>query len=268
MKILTHRINYSYGDKIEIIPVFDVHYGNKWCDIKSLITYLEEHKGAYIIGGGDLLDSITIKDFRYRKSADGNKEGDDVIDQQVKKMVEILMPYRDRIIGLATGNHEDTITEKCGTNPTKRMCEALGCEFLGYSGLIKIVMSETNKEGKKSRTRTVVVRYHHGWGGGSRTQGADLTKYSKDLVYWDADIFMYGHVHRRQSDRVPRLGLSGEKLVSKPKIILICGTYLKTYSDNTDPTYSEKAGYPPIEIGGLSFTIQPTSKWVKIAIND
>ena len=262
MRILKYNINYKYGEKIEIIPVFDVHAGNKWSDVTKLKSFLEEHKGAYIIGGGDLMDSIVTKDFRYRKSSDGS-EGDAIVDESVDKMAAILEPYKDRIIGLATGNHEDTITEKCGTNPTKRLCNRLDTEFLGYSGLIKLVLSENG-----SRTRTVVIRYHHGWGGGSRTQGADLTKFSKDLAYWDADIFLFGHVHRRQSDVVPRLGLSGMKLISKPKVMLICGTYLKTYSDGTDPTYSEKMGYPPVETGGLSFTIQPQQRWVKIKVSE
>ena len=115
--------------------------------------------------------------------------------------------------------------------------------------------------------RKVVIRGHHGWGGGSRTQGADLTKYSRDVAYWDADIFGYGHVHRLQDDRIPRLGLVGKKLIAKPKVMVICGTFLKTLSEDASPSYSERAGYPPTEIGGAIISIKPDShKWVDIRV--
>lgn len=257
MKVIQCPIPYKLGDTIRIKPMFDVHYGAKACDIKAFKAYLSDSDSkTYFIGGGDLLDSITVQDIRYRKSNDISP-GDDIIDSQVQDMVDILMPYKDRILCLATGNHEDVITKKCGTNPTKRIAKALGVEFIGYSGLIKLSFRENSGRG-----RTVVIRLHHGWGGGSRTQGADLTKYSKDLQYWDADLFLYGHTHRTVTDRVPRLGLSGTKLISKPKIMCICGTYLKTLSSGADPTYSEIKGYPPVDVGGVTIEIKPNQKWV------
>ena len=71
-------------------------------------------------------------------------------------------------------------------------------------------------------------------------------------------------MHRKQSDRIPRLGVVGETLVSKPIMLGMCGTFLKTYSKGTDATYSEKKGYPPVEIGGLRLNIKPTEKCVKM----
>ena len=144
----------------------------------------------------------------------------------------------------------------------QRLCELLQVPFVGYSWLLRILLSSNGGAG-----RCVIIRGHHGWGGGSRTQGADLTKYSKDVAYWDADVFMYGHVHRLQSDRVPRLGLSGERLISKPKIMILCGSWLKTYSGNNNPTYSEQKGYPPIEMGGATLKIKPTYKWVDMRVD-
>jgi len=260
MVVFTYRINYKLGDTIKIKPLFDVHYGNTNCDVNATKRYLAEEndRNTYIIGGGDSLDSIIVTDKRYRKSADA-AEGEAIIDEAIDGVEKILTPYKDKIIGLASGNHEDTILLRANTDPIARLCKALECKNLGYSGLIRLILSENG-----SRGRTVVIRYHHGWGGGSRTQGADLTKYSKDLAYWDADIFLYGHVHRKQADRVPRLGLSGEVLISKPKMECICGTFLKTYSKGIRPTYSEKAGYPPVEVGGLVVNIKPMQRWVDI----
>jgi hypothetical protein len=258
----TYRVNYKYGDTIKIKPIFDVHYGSKNCDIKELDRYLEDSdENTYFMGGGDLLDSIVVTDPRYSKSSDGMKSAA-IIDEQVEGLLERIEPYKDRIIGLGRGNHEDVIIRKCGTDPIARMCEALECKYLGLSGLIRFILSDNGNCG-----RTVIIRWHHGWGGGSRTQGADITKFSKDTMHWDADLFLYGHVHKKQSDRVPRLGLSGSKLISKPKLIGICGTFLRTYSDTIDSSYSELKGYPPTEIGGLTVNIKPRKAWVKMWID-
>lgn len=217
-------------------------------------------KDCYFVGIGDLLDCVIPSDEkRYRKSSDSTS-GDDVVDQQIKRMGDMLRPFKERILGLGSGNHCETITKRCGTNPMKRLCTDLGVKMLGYSWLIKLVLHE---EGN-SRVRTVLLRGHHGFGGGSRTQGADLTKYSRDVAYWDADVFLYGHVHRKQTDEVPRLGLCGTKLISKPKMLGICGTFLKTYSNDDSCSYSELKGYPPVAVGGITLCIKPKKEWVKM----
>jgi len=261
----SRRILYEYGDIIKIKPIFDVHLGAKACDEQAFKTFLEDcDDKTYFLGGGDLLDSIVTQDVRYRKSNDVT-EGDAIVDEQIHKAVKLLYPYREKILGLASGNHEDVILKKCGTDPIRRICDELSIglekrvEYLGFSGLFKLKFRQ-----QFGRGRAIVIRYHHGWGGGSRTLGADLTKFSKDIAYWNADIFLYGHVHRRQVDSVPRLGLFGDKMISKPQIICICGTFLKTYTSSVYPTYSEIKGYPPVEVGGVVVEIQPHRDWVKL----
>jgi hypothetical protein len=267
MKVIEYRIPYKYGQSIKILPIFDIHFGSVGCDVAALKRDLAQvdDGSTYIIGGGDWMDSVITSDTkRYRKSSDGSdSKEDDIIDQQIENIYDIVKQYSTKIIGLGDGNHEDNITKRCGTNPMKRLCKMLGTEFLSYSSMIKVTMSENNARG-----RTVIVREHHGWGGGSRTIGADLTKYSKDVSNWSADIFLYGHVHRKQSDKVPRLGLSGTQLISKPKTLVICGTYLKTYLNGESPSYSEKEGYPPTEIGAPTVIIKPTSTWVDIKVDN
>jgi hypothetical protein len=131
---------------------------------------------------------------------------------------------------------------------------------LGFSWIVVLRFRE-----ETGRGRTLIVRGHHGWGGGSRTQGADLTKYSKDMAFWpDANIYLYGHVHRRQSDQIETFGVCGTKLVPKPKHIYLCGTFLKTYSLTDEATYSEEKGYPPVSIGGVNISIKPDQQWLTV----
>lgn len=260
----TYRIPYNdFHDVIKIKPIADVHLGNTYCDVNAFLEYIKEaDDSTYYVGIGDFFDAIITSDLkRYQKHADAT-ETDAILDEQYERGKEILWPIRKRIIGLGRGNHEDTIIRMAGTDLVKRLCDDLECEYLGYSGLIRIILRKETGAG-----RSIFIRWHHGWGGGSRTQGADLTKFSKDTMHWDADVYLYGHVHRKQSDRIPRIGLSGQKIISKPKLIGICGTFLKTYSDTTDSTYSERAGYPATEIGGITLCIKPKRHWVKVWID-
>jgi len=159
------------------------------------------------------------------------------------------------------GNHEDNIIKRCSVNPMKMLCDALGVNYLGYSFLVRLIFSENGARG-----RTVIIRGHHGWGMGGRTLGGELTKYSKDLSQFDCDIALYGHTHRLQADTMPRLGIVGDKLVSKEKHLVICGTFLKTFSDGTDATYAEQLGLQPAKIGGATISIKPNDTWVKISV--
>jgi len=258
----TERIIYESGDKFVLKPIADVHLGAVACDEQAFKEYLADSDDkTYFIGIGDLYDAIVVTDPRYSKSSDKSKS-DAVIDDQVDIGVELLEPYKDRILGLGYGNHEKTIIKRGGSNMIKRTCRRLGVKELGYSGLFKLILRTETGGG-----RTITIRYHHGWGGGSRTIGANLTKFSRDVSYWDADLFLYGHVHTKQYDEIPRLGLRGMKLIAKPKVLVICGTFLKTYLEGADATYSEICGYPPTTIGGVNIDIKPkTSGWVKIEV--
>ena len=270
MVLHEHIINYKYGETIKLKPIFDVHLGNRDCDVTAFKRMLNEHdEHTWYMGGGDLLDMIIASDIkRYRKSGDGTL-GDAIVDEQIDMMKKLLEPVKDRIVGLGEGNHEQNILKRCATHPIKRLCKELGVKYLGYSCLVKLVFRLMDKRGWKTGggVKSIVIRQHHGWGGGSRTRGGNITKFEKDLKNWDADIFMYGHVHQLQDDVMPRLGMKGLKLVSRPQILLIGGTYLKIFSEQPDPTYSEQAGFPPTMIGGATVHLKPNSnKWVDIHV--
>jgi hypothetical protein len=231
-------------------------------DIKALYEHLgEPSKHTFFLGLGDLMDNIIVSDSkRYRKVSDAI-ESEDIIGESVKFWADILRPFKKQIIGLGIGNHEDNIIKRCSVNPMKMLCDILGVTYLGYSFLVRLILSENDARG-----RTVIIRGHHGWGMGGRTIGGELTKYSRDSAMFDADLALYGHTHRLQADTMPRLSIVGDRLVSKEKHIVLCGTFLKTFSDGTDCTYAESAGLPPAKIGAPTINIRPDSNWCKINV--
>lgn len=261
MICLTKRIKFDFGKPIKLKTIFDVHIGNAYFDEKAFREYMaDSDENTYFLGGGDLLDCVIVSDTkRYRKSSDASR-GDSVLDYQRDKAIDILEPYAKRILALGVGNHEDNITKRCGTNLIKTISQILNIPYGGYSYFQRLVLENgTNR-------RKIDVHVHHGYGG-ARTDGGDLSKYSRDSGNYDADIFLYGHGHKLQHYAKPIIGTNGKKLVARGREIVLCGTFLKTLSDGENPTYSEIAGYPPISIGAPTITITVKKEGFRLSVS-
>lgn len=264
-----YTINYdNFTEPIKIIPLSDIHYGNAFCDVKSFQKTLKDNPDAYIIGIGDMFDSILPTDKRYQRSSDAFGGMDASLDMAVNEMAQMLMPHKDRIIGLGHGNHENVIIKKCGTNMVDRLCSVLGCNYLGYSGFVGLRF-EYKSGDTRGNVKFMDIYYHHGFGGGSRTEGADITKYWRHAKNFEANVFLYGHTHKLLSDSKPHLSRGkNNKLISKGLHLAVCGTYLKTFSNDTDTTYSEVAGYPPVPVGSPIMKVRPLAHgWLDIKID-
>lgn len=241
------------GDGIVLKTINDVHYGDEQCDVKAFKRYLaKSDHNTYFLGLGDYMDMIIPGDPRYFPGMTGGVV--DIVDDQLEGFAELLAPYTDRILGLGWGNHEWEVLKRHGTSPASRLSRMLGVRDLGYSGLMNLGLKEREK---KSRSRSVIIRYHHGFGGSSRTSGGDLTKFEKECANWDADLFLYGHVHKLQTCRVARGGLCGSTFVAKDQHVVICGTFKKTFNSGPCPTWSEKMGFPMRTVGAPTIYIKP-----------
>jgi hypothetical protein len=252
----TIGINYTYGETFKLLPISDIHYDgkgrNSLCDIAKLRKNLKEtvDEKTIILGVGDWFGGIIPSDVkRYRKEHDG-AAGDDILDEQVDGLAEEFMPYREQIYGIGDGNHEDSILQHCSTDLIKRLVAKLNTGIqkpivrLGFSWLLQLRFLENG-----GRSRVLVVRGHHGWGGGSRTEGADITKFAHDVKFWQAGLFLYGHVHKLKINDIEEGCMVGDSnWKTFRKRMVVCGTYQKTYSNNGATTYAEKKGYPPTSL--------------------
>jgi predicted phosphodiesterase len=241
-------------EQFKILPISDIHYGHKSCDVKKLKKDLSERVDdkTIILGLGDWADSIIVTDKRYRKEDDGTPSGA-ILDDQVNGLYEIFKPYAKQIYGIGDGNHEDVVHKKCNSLLMPKLCAKLATEdhkplWLGYSWLLELVFY-VDLKGQKTQTRGLIVRGHHGWGGGARTEGADITKFSHDVKFWQADLFLYGHTHRTKLNDLEvgmKVGKSGWR--TQLKRMAVCGTYQRTYSNTQIPTWAETKGFPPVSI--------------------
>lgn len=259
MVLSEFKIPYKYGESIKFYTIADWHVGASNCDLQGIKKYVNRiTKKDYVVGIGDIFDGILVTDKRYTKSEDSTKSSA-ILDDQYRIVVGILKGCKGTILGLGIGNHEHTIIKRAGVDLVARLCEELGVVKLGYSGLINLKFSDSGGRG-----RSVVVHYHHGHGSGA-TRGADITRYERDKSYIDADIFLRGHTHKLMFDLTTKVGIVGKKIYSKQRCLCVCGTFLRTYSEGEYPSYSEKAGYPPLNLGNLVFYIKP-DEWVTMGI--
>lgn len=261
--MIVHEVSvpYKYGDEFRLKALFDAHIGDNHCDVMAIKEYLKDSdEKTYLILGGDTFAGILLKDIRrYLKSFDESVD-DDILGWEIKRANEIISSsYKGNILGMMIGNHESAILKHHSFHLGRQLASLLNTVSLGYSCIIRMKFSE---EG--SRGRTLLIYAHHGFGGGSRTQGADLTKYCRHASSWECDIFLYGHVHRLQSDKIDRMSVVGTRLIPKPKYLYICGTFQKTLSLSDIPTYAEEKGYPPVSIGAPTITIRPDRTWLTI----
>jgi hypothetical protein len=127
-------------------------------------------------------------------------------------------------------------------------------------------MVRLNLSAGHAHGRSIVVYGHHGYGGGTRTEGGSLTKFSKDLMYEDADIFLFGHVHEKLYKNIPR-GYHGiSRYLSKDRYLVIGGTFKKNLTDDDTTTWEETKGFPIRAIGGVTIKIRPDRDWVKMSV--
>jgi len=261
-KVVEHT---SRTTVVKIKPLMDLHKAARTCDIREFKRFIADPDPfTFYFTNGDLFDAILFNDKRYARSGDGTVAAiDEVIDHEVNEMVSMLAPIKDRIIAIGHGNHEDTITKRCGTNPSKRLAEALGVPYGGYSYWIRLIM---NRNGHRDTTDLFIT---HGFGGGTRTEGGSITKYAKYADRFDADIIVVGHDHRKQYVKYPILYMSEgktPKLMSKSKVVVLGGSWKKAYSPDTSATWEETKGFPASEIGGVTIEINPRDYGHRISV--
>jgi predicted phosphodiesterase len=257
----------SRSDVVKIKPLMDLHYGSKTCDLKAFKAFINDRDDfTYFLINGDMWDAIYFSDKRFTASGHENTDEDDPIDIEVKEMAALLTPIKDRIIAIGMGNHEYTVLKRCHTNISKRLAESLGVPYMGYSYWVRLQISRAESAG----SRSVDFFVQHGFGGGTRTEGGSISKYAKHADRFLCDVYIAGHDHRLQYVKYPSFALVGQKtarLISKSKIVLLGGSWKKTYAQGTAVSWEETKGFPASEIGGATINIKVNDDWAKLSVD-
>lgn len=180
-------------NSFQLMVLGDMHIGDELCDlelIKDTIDYIKNTKDCYCILNGDLINNAlkTSKSDSYREQM--------TIEEEQDLLIDLLMPIKNKILVMASGNHEYRTSLLAGINPLKAVAIALGIrdKLVEHSYLLNIEFG--NAFGIANKHNKYLVYGIHGGNGGGRRAGATANALQDmALVRPDMDLYIHSHTH-------------------------------------------------------------------------
>lgn len=177
---------------LELHTFADEHIGDEHSDIdriKKRIQYVAEHKNAYCVLNGDILDYASRSSIGDIETREFNIMG------QLEKAVELFSPIKDKILCITSGNHEARGYRKEGFDISKVIAMQLGIsdKYSPTSAIIFLRFGKTSGH-THNRPQRYTVYINHGSGGG-RKEGAKAIRLADMASIVDADIYIHSHTH-------------------------------------------------------------------------
>lgn len=228
-------------NSFQLMILGDMHIGDELCDldlIKETIDYVKNTKDCYAILNGDLINNA----LKTSKS-DSYKEQMTIEDEQ-DILIELLRPIKDKILVVATGNHEYRTSLIAGINPLRAVTYALGIKnkLVENSYLLNIEFG-TNRGVKKSTNKYVIFGIHGGSGGGRRAGATANALQDMALVRPDMDLYIHSHTHTQinYNDMIFLYDRSSKKTKEHQRTFYNANAFLK-YGG-----YAEQKGFKPAD---------------------
>ncbi len=234
--------------EVKIIVLSDLHYGSPYCSVKHFlrtVDFIQRNDNCYCFLNGDLCESTikTSKGEIYKQVGSP--------DDQKKQVVEWLLPIKDKILAMTTGNHENRIYDVAGTDMSKYIAEWLGVPYRPEGMLFKLSFGNGNNR-TKGKPFVFWSYISHGYGG-ARTKSAKAVKAERMSTWVHADWYAMSHDHvvnvapnvYLMPDNRGMIGddgfLSG-KVSSHREMLIKTNAYLKWGG------YGEMGGFPPSDL--------------------
>ncbi len=267
----------SLSDPRRLWPIADIHLMTRGCHEDLLmenVKRIQEDDSANWLGLGDMADLISYQDVR-RFDPEMIRESDFKAvlvaagTNAVKRLDATLWPIAHKCIGLGEGNHEDKFERRFEQHVIRSLLDrwndrlerdgsAWRVPFLGYCAFLDLTFRRKRKS-VKFRICT-----HHG-AGYAQTKGGKLNRLVRFMQYFEADLYLMGHVHTVTDDSVVQITADEacEHLTHKSRTGAICGTYLRTYVEGAGG-YGERAMFEPAVLGTPIVTILPETREIGI----
>ena len=184
-------------NEAHIYPLSDLHIGDPHC-LNGLIAerfeMIQKDPHGLVILNGDLLNTAlknSVSDVYAEKLSPM---------AQITRLVEILEPIKDKIIGATTGNHENRLYRNDGIDIMRLACRELGIEekYAPEGVLIFLRFGTRGNEQHRKENRNprqwYTIYTTHGSGGG-RKEGAKAIRLADMAATVDADCYIHSHTH-------------------------------------------------------------------------
>lgn len=250
-----------------LMPIGDVQTGAQGCDLDKLkrdVAWGVEHH-AYFLGMGEYLDILSPSNRQRIRSAALYDTAEDMLEEITQRKVEEFLKAvkgtEKRWLGLLEGHHFYEFRD--GTTTDTRIAQALKAPFLGTCAFVRL---RFRRHEKYTWGTTCTIWCHHGTGGGQKAS-APLNKLENIMPYFDADIYLIGHQHKKVGAPVDQMYMTRRKpfdLRYRTKILANTGGYLRGYlkgsgQGGTFPRggYVERGMRPPVSLGCILLFIRP-----------
>jgi UDP-2,3-diacylglucosamine pyrophosphatase LpxH len=262
MELHEYEFRYpSRGKVFKIVPLGDLHYGNKNCNKKLFEKAVDKIAGqpdTYTILMGDMCEAINYRDPRFAPECIDNDlsvaDLDRMFSIQCDWVVNTLMPIKHKIIGIHEGNHESKVRKYNHFDMTAYMAKALEIKNLGQCAWTRLKFRRHNS------VYTIIMHSLHGGSGATTIAGIinKLRAIAEGMA--NSRIILMGHTHRCFAQfldpkmYIPRTGRM--KLQNESTIIANTGSFLKAYTEGVT-SYIEEKSLRPIDLGTVCIKIVP-----------
>jgi len=224
--------------EFEIYFVNDLHIGLKGFREKDFIKNVRDPilkgKNKYWIGLGDYIEGRSPSHKFYDAAA-----RDVDVNDQLKKMSDLLKPIAPKCLGMVIGNHERSVLRETTIDIVMNFCCNNNIPYAGNVGLLDI---------SNGRGQVKSLLFAHGSGGGV-TKGGPLNKAVNYTQYWDADMYFQGHSHSLSSAVVDKHERDSNNAPTfRATHVTVCGSFLSGYPNGSN-SYEETMNLPPNGIG-------------------
>lgn len=230
------RVLDCHGKPIEILPIADIHVGDRQSDpsiINALIQSVKDTENRYCILDGDLMNAAIVgsKSDVYSEILTPSEE--------LKRCKEIFEPIREKILCAVPGNHEERVTKTTGVCMTEILCRELGLQDI-YSPTSAVLFLKMGWYRKKCRPFVYTIYVNHGSGGG-RKPGSKISRLADYASIVDADVFIVGHTHFPASfkQQTYRVNTSNSTVTLREQL------FVNTASALSYGGYGDRQGYQP-----------------------
>lgn len=205
LKITTIEVPINMNDPLRVLFISDVHTDAPNCDRKLLFSHMEliRKSGGIICVIGDMWDLMQTRNDP-RRSVDGKRPEDatdeNYLDLVVENTLKFYDRFKDNIVFISRGNHEDVITRYSGTNITTRFIKEINrlnihgqTAYGAYSGILRIKFLV----GPRRVPVVYPIYYHHGSGGNARRTKGVLNVDINESLMWGVRMYISGHDHNK-----------------------------------------------------------------------
>ncbi len=247
--------------EVKILVLSDLHYGNPYCSLKHFdrtLEFVSANDNCYVFLNGDLLEAVT-------KASKGDVYSQELNPQQQRNaVIDMLMPIKDKILGMTTGNHERRIYNETGVDLSQDIAKALEVPYRSEGLMFKLSFGSGN-DSHNDKPYVFWSYITHGYGG-ARTKSSKAVKAERLSTWLHADWYAMSHDHvvnvapdiYLMPDNRGTVGSDGflsGRITAKREMLIKTNSFIKWGG------YAEAGGFPPSDLATPVISLlTPSSK--------